>query len=71
MKFEEAMAHLKNAVKLQPTYPEAHNNLGNALSGLNRSQESNISYKEAIRLKTDYPEAHNNHANSLSKNGRI
>jgi tetratricopeptide (TPR) repeat protein len=67
MKFEEAMAHLKNAVKLQPTYPEAHNNLGNALSGLNRSQESNISYKEAIRLNPDYPEAHNNLANSLSK----
>jgi len=67
MKFEEAMAHLKNAVKLQPTYPEAHNNLGNDLSGLNRSKESNISYKEAIRLNPDYPEAHNNLANSLSK----
>ncbi len=67
MKFEEAMAHLKNAVKLQPAYSEAHNNLGNSLSGLNRFQEANISYKEAIRLKPDYPEAHNNFANSLSK----
>jgi len=67
MKFEEAKSHLKNAVKLQPTYSEAHNNLGNSLSGLSRFQEANISYKEAIRLKPDYPEAHNNLANSLVK----
>ena len=68
MKFEEAMVHLKNAVKLQPTYPEAHNNLANSLSKKREDLEEAIfHYKKAIQLKPEFYEAHFNLGVTLNK----
>ncbi len=42
---------------MQPAYPEAHFNLGNALAALGRRDEALAAYREAVRLRPDYAEA--------------
>ena len=44
---------MRRALELQPNYPEAHCNLGNALRALGEPAAVN-SYQEAVRLRPDY-----------------
>jgi len=48
------------AVKLDPTYSKAYNNLGVAYDFKNRIDEAIYQYKHAIEMKSDYGEAHYN-----------
>jgi predicted O-linked N-acetylglucosamine transferase (SPINDLY family) len=61
----EAEASYREALRLRPNYPEAHNNLGAVLSDLGRPAEAEASCREALRLWPNYPEAHNNLGNVL------
>jgi len=57
---EEAIAHTKEALRLNPGYPGAYNNLGLAMQKLGHLEEARAQFLEALRVKPDYPLAHNN-----------
>jgi Tfp pilus assembly protein PilF len=64
------VACYREAIRLKPDFPEAHNNLGNALETQGKRVEAVACYREAIRLKPDYPLAHNNLGVALEKQGK-
>ncbi len=56
-----AIPHLREAVRLKPDQPDAHNNLGNALSKVpGKSEEAIPEFEEALRLDPGMTEAHAN-----------
>ncbi|HUI08138.1 MAG TPA: tetratricopeptide repeat protein [Verrucomicrobiae bacterium] len=52
------IAQFRETVRLQPNFPEAHNNLGVALASLGRYQEALWHLQEAARLRPDDGRAH-------------
>jgi len=52
-----AAAKLREAIKLDPNYAEAHFNLGVALGDLHEIDETVAAYERAIQLRPDYAEA--------------
>ncbi|MGD9015158.1 MAG: tetratricopeptide repeat protein, partial [Candidatus Omnitrophota bacterium] len=50
----------KQAIKIKPDLPEAHNNLGLIYDTLNKQQEAIALFKQAIAINPDYAEAYNN-----------
>jgi tetratricopeptide (TPR) repeat protein len=66
----EAVAEFEAAIRIEPAYPEAHYNLGNAWEQTQPpgpSPDIVREYETAIRFKPDYPEAHNNLGNALAR----
>jgi Flp pilus assembly protein TadD len=61
----------REALRLNPPYPEAHTNLGNALRFLGRVDEAEISVREALRLKPHNPVVYNNLGNVLIHQGKL
>ena len=51
--FDQAAAHNRRAIALQPNHAEAHLNLGNALKAQGRSEEALASYHRALELRPD------------------
>jgi protein O-mannosyl-transferase len=68
---QEAFAQFQKAVAVKPENAEAHINLGNALSKLNRPAEADDQYRLALRLDPGLAEAHSNLGNALRDAGRI
>ncbi|MGD0349177.1 MAG: pectinesterase family protein [Verrucomicrobiota bacterium] len=56
-RYEEAIVHFAECLRLSPNYAPAHKNLGMTLSRLGRREEAISHLNEAIRLKPDYEEA--------------
>ena len=52
--FYSSIDHLEWAVALNPDFAEAHNNLGSALIGIDKTQDAIISYKKATCIKTRF-----------------
>jgi len=67
----EAMAHYKEALRIDPNHVEAYNNLGIILADNGKTQEAISHYTQALRINPKYVEAHNNLGNVLAKQGRI
>jgi protein O-mannosyl-transferase len=67
---DEAMDHLTEALKSNPDYPEAHNNMGLALQLVGRFEEAEAAHAAALRLQPTFAEAHNNLGTALQKMGR-
>jgi tetratricopeptide (TPR) repeat protein len=66
----EAISQYREAVRIQPDYPEAHFNLGSALAHSDLSDrlpEAIAEYQTALRLKPVYVEAYYNLGNALSR----
>jgi tetratricopeptide (TPR) repeat protein len=59
-RYQDAIDAYKQAIRIDPDYPEAHLNLGVAYCKLGRMQEAIEDFKEAIRGKPNYAEAYNN-----------
>ena len=59
------------ALQLKPNYPDAHNNLGNALKEQGDLTAAIASYNTALQLKPNYPDAHNNLGNALKEQGDL
>jgi predicted TPR repeat methyltransferase len=59
----EAVACWRQALELQPDFPEAHNDLGVALRELGQLDEAVTCYQRALTQKPDYVDAYNNLGN--------
>ena len=55
-----AIDHFKAAVRLNPDYAKAHNNLGMALRQTGRFAEAKRHFEEALRVYPGYAEARRN-----------
>jgi tetratricopeptide (TPR) repeat protein len=68
---QEAIRRYREAIRLDPLFAEAQNNLGTALAlEPGKSAEAIAAYEEAIRLKPDFADARYNLANELNSVGR-
>jgi protein O-GlcNAc transferase len=61
----------KHALQLEPSFPDAHNNLGNALRESGRLEEAIGHYRAALKIKPDHPHAYNNLGNALKDKGMV
>ena len=55
-----ARLHYQEALRIQPGYAEAHNNLAVILLKEGRIAEAEAGFREALKYKPDLAEAHNN-----------
>jgi tetratricopeptide (TPR) repeat protein len=63
-----ALAHYEAALRIRPDFPEAHYNLGVALSQLpGRAAESAAHFQRALDLGLDLPETHRHLASELAQ----
>ena len=56
----QVAAQFEAAIKLQPTFAEAHNYLGLVYTQANDDPKAVHAFREAIRLRPDYADAHSN-----------
>lgn len=70
-RLDEAIAIFRQALQLQPDFPEGHNNLGNALQNQGNPVDAVSHLEEAILLRDEYPEAHNNLGIAFSRQGKF
>jgi Flp pilus assembly protein TadD len=58
---EDAVRHLREAIRIRPDYADAHNNLGNSLARMpGHEPEAIAQLEEALRLDPGMAEAHGN-----------
>src|SRR5262249_13605733 len=55
---QEAAGHIQEALRIKPTYPEAHINLALLLRRMGKTADSEREYKVALELQPNNPEAH-------------
>ena len=67
----EEANNYREALRLRPDYPEAHNNLAILLRAQGDQTEPAKHYREVLRQRPDYPEAHYNYAILLESRGSI
>jgi len=69
-KLVEAIDAFQNALKLDPSMGDAHENLGLALARKGRLQEALIHFRDAARLEPENVKVHNAYAVMLGEAGR-
>jgi predicted O-linked N-acetylglucosamine transferase (SPINDLY family) len=69
-RWDEAIAHYRQALQQRPEVAEIHFDLGTALNERGQLAEAVASYKEALRYLPDYPEAQANLGDVLRTLGR-
>jgi protein O-mannosyl-transferase len=67
---ENAVAHATEAIRLNPSDPDAHNTLGIALERQGRLEDAAANYAAAIRLRPGKASAHNNLGTVRQAQGR-
>ena len=67
---EEAMAHYRQAVDINPLYDEVHYNLANALARRGELDEAVACYLKALAIRPDDCEIHNNLGLALTARGQ-
>jgi tetratricopeptide (TPR) repeat protein len=65
----EAVAHLREAIRIKPGLALAHANLGAALLGLGRIDEAIASFRKSLRIEPDLGFVHNNLGLALTIKG--
>jgi protein O-mannosyl-transferase len=68
---EVAVAHANEAIRLNPSDPDAHNTLGIALQRQGRLEDAAANYAAAIRLRPGRASAHNNLGTVRQAQGRL
>jgi Tfp pilus assembly protein PilF len=66
---EEAVQHLENALRIRPTYADAHNNLGLSLSRIDLCGVAIPHFETALQLRPEMVQARNNLASCLTRTG--
>lgn len=66
----DADESLQMAIRLNPEYPAAWNDLGNLCLEQNRLDEALAAYRRAVELRADYVDAWFNLGNALKRTGR-
>ena len=69
-RLDEAEPHYVEAMRLNPTYPEALNNLGSLRARQNKFDEARTLFEKALAIRPDFPVAQQNMAllNSITRN---
>jgi protein O-mannosyl-transferase len=67
----DAIAQYREALRILPRSPMAHNNLGFTLAELGDLDEATAHYTEALRILPTYAEARNNLALALAAQGKL
>ena len=67
----DAVAHLRQALKLGSRYVHLYNNLGIALAALGNTAEAIEQFEQALKLDAKDPEIHYNFADALIQVGRL
>ena len=70
-RLDEAIVDLREAVRLEPAYADAHGNLGAALARRGEVDAAIVEYREALRLAPDLALAHNNLGIALARTGAV
>ncbi|MCK4620801.1 MAG: tetratricopeptide repeat protein [Desulfuromonadales bacterium] len=70
-RFDEAMHHFSEALKIEPDFANVHYNMGSALNRQGKYREAISHYSEAIKIDPEYEEAHFNLGNVLARQGRL
>jgi tetratricopeptide (TPR) repeat protein len=70
-RIDDAVAHYRKALRLEPDYVKARNNLGVMLARSGRAEEAIAEYEAVIRRVPDHASARFNLANGLMRLGRI
>jgi Tfp pilus assembly protein PilF len=70
-KNNEAIAHYRQALSINPDYAEAHANLGHELLGIGNYQESYTHLSMALRMKPDQPIAQGDFGTLLAAQGKF
>ena len=65
-RLNQAIADYHEALRIQPNFPDALNNLGLALATQGKYDEAVARYNEALRARPDFPDAHNNLGSALT-----
>ena len=60
---DAAIDSYMEALKIKPSYAEAHNNMGNALMDKGDPDAATVSYREALRIRPDYVDLHRSLSN--------
>ncbi len=68
---DQAIASCRQAIALQPNYPEAHSNLGNSLAASGHFDEAIAEQQRALAIKPDLASAHCNLGNALREAGQV
>jgi len=69
-RLDEAIERYKIALRLDPAYVDAHNNLGGVYLRQKKLKEAEAEYREAIRIRPTYAEAISNLGGVLAMQGR-
>ncbi|MEO6422883.1 MAG: DUF5672 family protein, partial [Candidatus Nitrotoga sp.] len=67
---ENALKLIEQAIRIQPSIPDFHNNLGLVFQAIGDHQRATECYRQAIVLNTNYVEAYNNLGLILEATGR-
>ncbi len=68
---DEAIAHYRRAIEIEPGFAGSHNNLGIALMGKGDAAGAVAEYRAALAIDPGEPETHNNLGMALRKEGRL
>ena len=66
-RLEDAVASYRDALRMNPDFAPAHNNVANVLDGLGRLNEAVAHYEAALKLQPDMAHLHNNLGATTSK----
>jgi len=69
-RFEEAIKHLNETLRIRPVYFEAHNNLGTTFFMQGRIDEAIACFTEAMRIRPDRAEVHHNLGSAYAQQGK-